>query len=38
MQLTPLQVAAERGFLATVKCLVDEGADVDIKDGFEVSI
>ena len=37
-QWTPLHVAAKRGTLATVECLVREGANINIEDGFEVSI
>ena len=37
-QWTPLHVAAERASLATVECLVDKGANIDIEDGFEVSL
>ena len=37
-QSTPLHVAARRGHANIVKCLIDEGADINIKDDDGVSI
>ena len=31
-QMTPLHIAAERGFVKIVDYLIDKGADVDIRD------
>lgn len=37
-QSTPLHVAARRGHANIVKCLVDKGANINIKDDDGVSI
>ena len=38
-QQTPSHLAAERGrFENTLKCLVDKGADINIKENYGVSI
>ena len=36
--MTPLHVAAERGFVKIVDYLVSKGADIDIKDENGVTI
>ena len=37
-QQTPLHIAARKGYVKTVECLVDLGADISIKDSKEVSM
>ena len=37
LQMTPLHWAAEKGHANTVHCLVEKGADINIKDGSGVS-
>ena len=37
-QQTPLHIAASKNYEHTVKCLVDEGADINIKDNTGVGI
>ena len=36
-QITPLHLAAGKGHVDTVRCLVDKGADTQLKDGNDVS-
>ena len=36
-QKTPLHKAVEKGHVSTVKCLVEEGADIHSKDKLGVS-
>ena len=36
--MTPLHVVARRGRITTVDCLIDKGADINIKDNNEVNI
>ena len=36
-QLTPLHLAADNGHTDTVQCLIEKGADVNIKDDDGVS-
>ena len=35
-QFTPLHIAAKAGHVDTVRCLVDKGANINIKDGNKV--
>ena len=37
-QQTPLHIAARQGYVKTVECLVEKGADISIKDNNGVSI
>ena len=37
-QQTPLHIAASKNYERTVECLVDKGADINIKDNTGVSI
>ena len=37
-QQTPMHIAASKDYERTVKCLVNEGADINIKDNTGVSI
>ena len=36
-QYTPLHVAAEEGHTDSVQCLIDKGAEINIKDNAGVS-
>ena len=36
-QITPLHFAAGGGHVDTVRCLVDKGADIELKDESDVS-
>ena len=36
-QMTPLHMAVEGKHLGTVKCLVGQGADTNVKDSYGVS-
>ena len=37
-QQTPLHIAASKNYERTVECLVDEGADINIKDNTGVGV